>query len=175
MSTNVDTPTGAASSSGALTLTRDEASAITYELLWTADSQFIVEHLRDCDLDASTPEGARAAIADLQGVIDRLRLEASIRESGGWWGDRGPHWLDLRARYHEDAQCPDTFTLNGEGAAALREFCRERLPGAVAEQDENLASVDLAIEDRMAFERQRAGLVSLAARFGIEITADTAA
>lgn len=163
----------------ALTLTRDEASAIAHELTWTADAAFIADDLRERNLETTSPAGAAAAVEDLQDAIERLRLESTIRNSGGWWGLDSPNWLDLQARYGEDPRygedlaCPDTFKLDHEGAAALRTFSEGYLPLALAEVVDELATAsDL---DRSDCERRRAALVSLAARFGIAIVQEATA
>lgn len=119
----------------AITLTRAEAVIVDSLLLYT-NVAFPI------DGDTSTPEGVEA-------VVRRLRLEAAIREGGGWW-DHGskPGMLDM---YEQNGKgtCPDVFTLPADAARALAEL----LPIAFAD----------------ALDGDEGTVVAVAARLGVEI------
>ena len=158
-----------------LTLTRDEASAICSELTWTcSDSrEFISWDISD-GLDARTPAELEATLDKLEDAARRLRLEAAIRDDGGWWDHgRSPNYLDLKAR-HGDGECPDTFRLTDAGAAALREFCADRMSEFIADAEEGLAASMDNAADREDHERRKAALISLAERLGVELSEATA-
>lgn len=147
----------------AITLTRVEAAAVGFDLLeWTAGHLMIMS-------DENTVENFdeyQRTVSEMEAAIHRLRLEATIRESGGWWGDRCPGVLDSWARCGK-GECPESFTLCAEGAAALAELCADQLLDAIAWVD-RMQSESLPI-DAPYFRGRRAVLESLAARFGVEI------
>ena len=158
-----------------LTLTRDEASAICSELTWTcSDSrEFIAWDISD-GLEARTPAELEETLDALDDAARRLRLEAAIRDGGGWWDHwRAPNYLDLMARGGK-GECPEAFELTDDGAAALREFCADRMSEFIADVEEGLAaSMDNAV-DREDHERRKAALISLAERLGVDLSKATA-
>jgi hypothetical protein len=137
-----------------LTLTRDEAVAVAEQLEMTC-GDFL-----DIPGDASTSEGSWAAIR-------RLTLEATIRDTCGWWGTADPRHLDSLRQFGR-GDCPARFALTPEAGAALAEL----LPEIIAE-------LGIRISDDVAFsvheeiivgaEARLTALEGLAARLGVEI------
>lgn len=153
-----------------LTLSRDEAAAISLAL-WSTHSTELGEDIRCLELDPQTAEGAARTIAELEKVIERVRIEAAVRETAGWWGADAPWFRDIGARaYEDDALCPDQFVLSDEAACALRTFCESHLAEAVAWlvraiRDRGPDDMDVGLTK----EQERTALIGLAARLGTEL------
>jgi hypothetical protein len=147
-----------------LTLTRAEAYAISSCLPYTGG----------CAINENygTRDGCYEAIR-------RLRLEATINDAGGWWGDDDPGMLDVDETLGR-RKCPDEFRMAADGVPAIVEL----LPSMLALTKQDLASCDRPAVGRTSEFQQREdadlrardearmeALAGLATRLGVDLSA----
>jgi len=134
-----------------ITLTRDEAVAVGFELHWTLPGGEPV-------VEPHSSEACRT-------IVRRLSLEAAIHDGGVGWGEDGAVELDQYAR-HGNGECPESFPMSQEAAAALIDFLGEHARDILDDADADLEGLSLP-GDIASVRRRRDAIAGLVSRLGV--------